>query len=225
MPAVLPATCHAAIALVGNRAVAEGLALAHVGVGRHHAAVDREQQRDRELRDRVGVATGRAQHRDAARRRRVDVDVGRVTSARPDRQQREVEHGPVHRIGLDHEEVGPLRFHPRRQLLCLHDADRLLVDPRVEDDLGDLFEGGASLAAERSGDQGTVLRHAGSIRKPPGRGTRGLSGGATIGRGIPTVRRVRSRTRVRMTTTVGSGFLPRSCRFFRDELSVDIHCR
>ena len=127
-------------ALVGDRAVTVRLAVAHVAVGADDAAVHGEEQRDRHLGDRVGVAPGRAQHRDALGRRGRDVDVVGVAPARADRAQREVEHRPLDRVGLDDEQVGALGRDPLRELLAVVDAQRVLLDPRVVDDVGERLE-------------------------------------------------------------------------------------
>ena len=69
-----------AVALVGQRAVAEHLQLADVAVGRQQMAGDGEQQRNGDLCHAIGVAARRVEHGDAACRRRRDVDVRRVAS-------------------------------------------------------------------------------------------------------------------------------------------------
>src|SRR4029078_708987 len=65
-------------ALVGNRAVAPDLALAHVHVGPDDATVDRVQESDGHLGDGIGVPPRRPQDRDPPGRGPGDVDVGRV---------------------------------------------------------------------------------------------------------------------------------------------------
>ena len=123
--------------LVGDRAVAVDLALAHVEVGAHDAAVHREQQRDGELGDGVGVAARRPQHGDARGGGGGDVDVVGVAAARADRDEREVEDGALHGVGLDDEDVRAFGFDALGELLRVVDAQRVLVDPRVEHDVGE----------------------------------------------------------------------------------------
>ncbi len=97
-----------AVALVRDLAAGVHLAGAHVVVGRHEVAVHGEEQCDRDLGDRIGVAAGRAQHRDPRLRRGRDVDVVGVASARADHAQIAVEDRTVHEVGLDDEDVGAL---------------------------------------------------------------------------------------------------------------------
>ena len=152
-------------ALVGDRPVAVRLALAHVAVGLDDAPVHGEQQRDGELGDRVGVAARGAQHRDPLAGRGRDVDVVRVAAARPDGAQRQVEDRPLDRVGLDDEQVGALGRDPFGELLAVVHAQRVLLDPRVVDDLGEPLERVEALAPERRGDECLVsFGHASSSR-------------------------------------------------------------
>ena len=121
-------------------------------------AVHREQERDRDLGHRVGVAPGRPQHRDALRGGGGDVDVVGVAAARADREQRQVEHRALHGVGLDDEEVGVGLGDQRCELLAVEEAQGCVVDPRVEHDVGEALEGRETLAAERGGDERAVKR-------------------------------------------------------------------
>ena len=140
--------------LVGDRAVAPDLAGAHVEVGPDDTAVHREQQRDGHLGDAVGVAARGAQHRDARGGGGRDVDVRRVAATRTDRAERQVEHGALHGVALDDEEVGALGDDAFRELLGLVEAERAVVDPRVEHDVGEAFERLETLTAEGGGHEG-----------------------------------------------------------------------
>ncbi len=152
-----------AVALIGDLPGGVHLVGAHVGVGRDDEAVDREHQRHRQLRDRVGVAARGAQHRDAGRGRGRDVDVVGVAPARPDRDERHLEHGSLHRVGLDDEHVGALGSQPLGELLAVVDAQRDLLDPGVVHHVGDAPERVHPLAPEGRGHQCLVsIRHVSS---------------------------------------------------------------
>ena len=66
-----------------------------------------------------------------------DVDVGGVAAARADGDEREVEDRALHAVGLDDEQVGALGRDPLGELLGVVEAQRLVVDPRVEHDVGE----------------------------------------------------------------------------------------
>ena len=138
-----------AVALVGDLAARVHLAGAHVVVGGHDEAVGREQQRDRHLGDRVGVAARCAQHRDPGLGGGGDVDVVGVAAARPDQLQRQVEHRALHGVGLDDEDVGAFVDEARRELLAVVQAQRDLLDPRVVHDVGHALS--VSLPSPRNG--------------------------------------------------------------------------
>ena len=135
MPAVRPASCHAAVPLVRDLAAGVDLARAHVPVGGNDEAIGREQQRDRHLRDRIGVAARRVQHRDLRRGRGRDVDVVGIAPARADHPQVAVEDRCVHEVGFDDEDLGAVLTDARGQLLAVEQAQRHLFDPRVVDDV------------------------------------------------------------------------------------------
>ena len=85
------------------------------------------------------------------------------------------------RVGLHHEEVGALGLDPGGQLLGVVEPHRLLVDPGVEHHVGEAFQRGQSLAAERRRHQRFVilvhwLAHcgAGYLRRGHRRGERRL---------------------------------------------------
>ena len=88
---------------------------------------------------------GRAQHRDPGGGGGGDVDVVGVAPARADREQRQVEDRALHAVGLHDEQVGALGLDPGRQLLGVVEAQGLLVDPRVEHDVGEALERVAGL--------------------------------------------------------------------------------
>ncbi len=137
-------------ALVGDGAVAVGLARAHVEVGPHDAPVHREEQRDGHLGDGVGVAAGRPQHGDALLGGGGDVDVGGVAPARADGDERQVEHRALDAVGLHDQQVGALGLDPGGQVVGVVEPQRLVVDPGIEHDVGDGAEGA------RGPDRGTV---------------------------------------------------------------------
>ena len=145
-----------AVPLVGDLAARVHLVGAHVVIGGHDEAVRREQQRDRDLGDGVGVATGRAQHRDPRLGGGLDVDVVGVAPARADELQRQVEHRPLHRVGLDDEDVGALLDEPGRELLAVVEPQRDVLDPGVVHHVGQRVERVPALAAERRGHQRLV---------------------------------------------------------------------
>ena len=99
--------------------------------------------------------------------RRGDVDVGRVAAARADREQREVEHRALHRVALDDEQVRALGLDALGELLGAVEAQRAVVDPRVEHDVGaQLAQGLEPVAAERRGHQDLrAVRHRGSLAR------------------------------------------------------------
>ena len=72
----------------------------------------------------------------------VEVDVGRVAAGRADGDEREVEHGPAALVGLADEDVAPSSVARGGELLLVVEAERVLVDPRVDDELAELLEGG-----------------------------------------------------------------------------------
>ena len=117
-------------------------------VRRHDPPVYSEHQRHRELGDRVGVAARRPEHRDPRGGGARDVDVVGVAAARPDGDERDLEHRSLHRVGLHDENVGALGAQPLRELLAVQDAQRNLLDPGVVHDLGDAAQCVHSLAPE-----------------------------------------------------------------------------
>ena len=131
----------AAEALVGDRAVAVHLALAHVAVGGDEVAGDGEQEADGELGHAVGVAPGRPQHGDALGGGAGEVDVGGVAAGRADGDEREVEHRAAALVGLADEDRGAELGGACGELLLVVEAERLLVDPRVDDELAELLAG------------------------------------------------------------------------------------
>ena len=160
MPAVRPVQLPRPEALVRDRAVAPDLALAHVHVGAHDAAVHRVQQPDGDLGDGVGVAPRRAQHRDAAGGGTGDVDVGRIAAAGADRPQRQLEHRSLDAVALDDEQLGALGDDALGQLLRVVEPQRSVVDPGIEDHVGaELPEPVEAGASERRGDEGQRLVH------------------------------------------------------------------
>ena len=142
-PAVRPGELPAAEALVGDRAVAVHLALAHVAVGGDEVAGDGEQQADGELGHAVGVAARAPAARGCPWRWRPSrstlVGSPRVepmaTSGRSST-------GPAALVGLADEDRGPELGGAGGQLLLVVEPERLLVDPRVDDELAELLEGG-----------------------------------------------------------------------------------
>ncbi len=152
--------------LVGDGAVAVDLAGAHVEVGPGDPAGDRQQQADGQFGDRVGVAPGGPQHGDALGGGAGDVDVGGITPAGADGHQGEVEHRPLHGVGLHDEQVGALGGDALGQRVGVVDAQRPVVDPRVEHHVGDLAQRVEAGPAEGSRDEravGSGFRHAGSL--------------------------------------------------------------
>jgi len=107
------------------------------------------------------------EHRDALLGRARDVDVGRVTAAGADRDQREVEDRALHRVALDHEEVRPLGLDALGELLGPVEAERAVVDPGVEDDVGaQLLERREAVTPEGRGHEGLrAIRHRGSLAR------------------------------------------------------------
>ncbi len=98
--------------LVGNRAVAKHLAGPDVGVGANQMTGGGEQQGDRHLGDRVGVAARRVQHRDPGAGGACDVDVVGVPAGGRDGAQPELEHRTANRITLHDNDIGCLRADP-----------------------------------------------------------------------------------------------------------------
>ena len=149
-------------ALVGDGAVAVGLARPDVEVGPDDTAVHREEEGDGHLGDGVGVASRRPQHGDALLGGGGDVDVVGVAAARADGDQRQVEHRALHAVGLDDEEVGALGFDPGGEVVGVVEAQRLVVDPGIEHDVGEGTEGVEAGTAERCGHERAVaVGHAG----------------------------------------------------------------
>ena len=127
-------------ALVGDGPVLVDLAGADVGVRSEHATCGREEQCHPDLGHGVGVASRSPQHRDPGGRGRVDVDVVGVTAGARHRHQGEVEDGPGAAVGFDHEDGGAFGRGPLRQLFGVVDAKGLVVDPRVDDEVGELTQ-------------------------------------------------------------------------------------
>ncbi len=125
-------------------------------VGGHDEPIRGEHQRQGEFGDGVSVASRRAQHRYPGAGRRVDVDVVGVASTRSDQLQREVEDRPLHRVGLDDQDVGAFLDQTRCELLTIQDADRDVFDPRVVHDVDQRVERLPTLAPERRGDKRLV---------------------------------------------------------------------
>ena len=126
--------------LIGDGAVAKHLPGPDVGVGGQQVTGGREQQGDRHLGDRVGVAARRVQHRDAGARRARDVDVVRVAAGRGDGPQSEFEHRTTYRITLHDNNIGCMRADLLGQLLGAVDPQRGLLDPRVVDHVDELSQ-------------------------------------------------------------------------------------
>jgi hypothetical protein len=116
-------------------------------------AVDREEERDRDLRDGVRVAARRVEYGDTGLGRGRDVDVVGVAAARTDDAQVAVEHGTVHEVGLDDEDVGAFLLDAGRELLAVVEAERHLLDPRVVHDIGERLQRLHALTAKRCGDE------------------------------------------------------------------------
>ena len=128
-----------AVALVGDLAAARTPRRAHVVVGGHDEAVHREQQRDRDLGDRVGVAA----------RARAARGCPAVVAAAMSTLLGSPRHEPMHaRAGG--RTPGPSRsrtrrsrmsapssLDARRELLAVVEAQRDLLDPRVVHDVGE----------------------------------------------------------------------------------------
>ena len=153
MPTVVARHLPGPEPLVGDRAVAEHLAGAHVVVGGEEVTGDGEQQTDRQLGHAVGVAAGRVEHRDAGRGGPGDVDVGGVAAGGADGHERQVEHGALHLVGLAHDDGGALGPGPFGQVGGAVEAQRLVVDPRIEDDVGDLGQPVGARPPEGCGDE------------------------------------------------------------------------
>jgi len=120
------------VALVGDFPVAVDLALPHVAVGRDHAAGGGEQEGHGELGDGVRVAARGTEHGHPGRGRGRHVDVGGITAAAAHGHDRLlVEIGPAG-VALDDDDVGSLLRRPLGQLGGVVDAQRGLLQPRVE---------------------------------------------------------------------------------------------
>ena len=155
-------------ALVGDRAVAPDLALAHVRVGPDDAAVHREEQPDGDLGHGVGVAARGAQHRDARGRWRRGCRrwSGRRGTSRS-RTSGRSSTGPFTESLSTIRQVGALGLDALGELLGSVEAQRPVVDPRVEHDVGaELAERLESLAAERRGHECLrAVGHRGSLAR------------------------------------------------------------
>ncbi len=160
----LPRDLPRPVPLIRDRSALVDAAVANVAVGLDHVAVQREEQRHRHLGHGVGVAAGGTENGDLGRGRGGDVDVVRVTAARAESDQPgHVEHRLPDLVGLDDDDRRPLRGGPLGQLVGGVEAQRLLLDPRVQHDVGDLPERLEALAAERGGDEGPrLVRHGGN---------------------------------------------------------------
>src|SRR5205823_13325058 len=139
----------------------DGVVLEHgvgadVVVSGQHVARRGQQQSDSELGHGIGVAPGRSQDRDAGSGGAGHVDVVGVATARPDGDQRQLEHRAAHEVALHDDDVGALLVGSLGQAGPVVDAQRGLVDPRVEHDVGQLPQGVEALAPERRGDEGSV---------------------------------------------------------------------
>ena len=80
-----------AVALIGDRAAAVRVAGSHVAIGGHEPPGRGEEERNCDLRHRVGVAARSAQHRDPRRGGGGHVDVVGIAPARPDGEEGEIE--------------------------------------------------------------------------------------------------------------------------------------
>ena len=128
------------VALVGNFAVAVDLAFPHVAVGGDDAAGGGEEQGHGELGHGVGVASRGAQDGDPGGGRGRHVDVGGITAAAAHGHDRLlVEVGPAD-VALDDDDVGALGRRPLGQLGGVVDAERGLVQPRIEHQIRQLVQ-------------------------------------------------------------------------------------
>ena len=109
-------------ALVGDRPVPVDLALAHVPIGAHEAAVHGEEERDGQLGDGVGVAARRPQHGDTAGGGGGDVDVVRVATAGADGREGELEDRALDGVALDDDHVRTFTFDALGELRRVVDA-------------------------------------------------------------------------------------------------------
>ena len=155
-----------AVPLVGDLAARVHLVGAYVVIGGNDEAVRREHERHRELRDRVGVAAGRAEHGNPGLGGGLDVDVVGVAAARPDELQGQVEHRrPLHRVGLDDQDVCALLDDPGCELLAVVEPEGHLLDPGVVHHVDQRVERVPTVAPERRSHQSLVsFSHASSSR-------------------------------------------------------------
>ncbi len=142
-------------ALIRDGAVAEHLSGADVGIGAKHVPGGGEQQCQRHLGDRVGVATRSVQYRDAGRGRARDVDVVGIAAGGCNRSQTQIENRAADRIALHHNDIRALGRDPFGQLLGAVDAQRALVDPGVVDHVGQPPQFFESFATQRGRHQST----------------------------------------------------------------------
>src|SRR5262249_29968064 len=81
-------------------------------------------------------APGRPQHGDAVSGGGFDVDVVRIAPAGPYGDEREIQDRALDRIALDHDDIRAFFGDAVGQLRGVVDTQRLLLDPRVIDDVG-----------------------------------------------------------------------------------------
>src|SRR5262249_39699213 len=77
------------------------------------------------------------------------VDVVRIAPAGPYGDEREIQDRALDRIALDHDDIRAFFGDAVGQLRGVVDTQRLLLDPRVIDDVGEALELDESLAAGR----------------------------------------------------------------------------
>ena len=140
-------------ALVRDGPVPVDLAVPHVPVRCDDLACGREEERDRQLRDRVGVASRSAQHGDAGGGGRGDIDIGRVPPAAGDGDEGLFVERVGAAVALDHHDVRSFGRDPLRELLGVVDPQRRLLEPRVGDQLGKLGEQLEPGTPDRRGDE------------------------------------------------------------------------
>ena len=146
--------------LVRDGAVLEHLPGPDVGVGPDHVAGHREQQRDRQFGDRVGVAPGTAEHGDAGLGGGGEIDVDRIAPGGGHEPHSRGEDLRADEVGFDDQRISPLGPDPLGQLGGVVDPQRVGVDPRVVDDVCAGPQAVEPVAAQRSGHQ--------HPRAPPG---------------------------------------------------------
>ena len=128
------------VALVGDLPVAVDLAFPHVAVGRDDAAGGGEEKGDGQLGHGVGVASRGTQHGHPGRGGGRHVDVGGITAAAAHGENGLLVEVGAADVALDDHDVGALRRRPLGQLGGVVDAERGLVQPRIEDEIRQLVQ-------------------------------------------------------------------------------------